>query len=194
MKTAFQYYLDHYNNGRPIIIASHSQGSSHAIKLLKDFFDNKPLSKQLVAAYMVGMDVQGSSYEVLKPCKDANETGCYISWRTYAVNYFPNDYKAPAEYPVCVNPLTWKTDSAYAPCELNKGGVLKNFDKVIPAVTDAQIKDAVVRINKPHIAGAAFIKINNYHIADYNLFYMNVRQNAVDRVNAFLKKNQSALQ
>src|SRR5205085_10789837 len=30
LRAAFQYYLDHWNKGRPIIIASHSQGSMHA--------------------------------------------------------------------------------------------------------------------------------------------------------------------
>ncbi|MEO6166685.1 MAG: DUF3089 domain-containing protein [Chitinophagales bacterium] len=38
VRAAFQYYLEHYNNGRPVIIASHSQGTRHAEHLLKDFF------------------------------------------------------------------------------------------------------------------------------------------------------------
>ncbi|HSU29417.1 MAG TPA: DUF3089 domain-containing protein, partial [Chitinophagaceae bacterium] len=42
LKTAFQYYLDHDNNGRPIVIAAHSQGAMHAVRLLKEFFDDKP--------------------------------------------------------------------------------------------------------------------------------------------------------
>jgi hypothetical protein len=194
VKTAFEYYLNHYNQGRPIIIASHSQGSTHGIKLLKEFFDNpedslgKAVSKRLVAAYLVGMDVKGGYYEMLKPCQSPEQIGCYISWRTYAVNYFPKSYKPPEELSVCVNPLTWKTDSVYAPRELNKGAVLRKFDEVVPKVSDAQVKDGVVRINKPYVRGRMFLKINNYHIADYNLFYMNVRENAVERVNAFLKR------
>src|SRR6266700_2123880 len=43
VRSSFQYYLDHYNNGRPIIIASHSQGTTHALRLLKEFFENSPL-------------------------------------------------------------------------------------------------------------------------------------------------------
>ena len=62
VQRAFQYFLDHYNNGRPIIIASHSQGTTHAIRLLKDFFDGKPLMKQLVSAYIVGMPVYDSLF------------------------------------------------------------------------------------------------------------------------------------
>ncbi|MEO1253816.1 MAG: DUF3089 domain-containing protein, partial [Bacteroidota bacterium] len=42
VKRAFEYYLKNWNNGRPIIIASHSQGTNHATKLLREFFENKP--------------------------------------------------------------------------------------------------------------------------------------------------------
>lgn len=188
VKAAFEYYLAHYNNGRPIIIASHSQGTTHAIKLLKDFFDSKPLSKQLVAAYMVGMDVKGSYYETLKPCEEPAATGCYISWRTYAADYFPKFYNIPDEYPVCTNPLTWRTDSVYADRTLNKGAVLRDFNKIIPQACDAQVKDAVLRINKPYIKGRFLLNIKNYHIVDYNLFYINIRENAVERVKAFEKR------
>ena len=33
VKNAFQFYLDNYNNGRPIILAGHSQGSTHIMLL-----------------------------------------------------------------------------------------------------------------------------------------------------------------
>lgn len=39
VETAFTYYLKHYNNGRPIIIAAHSQGTLHAGMLLKKYFE-----------------------------------------------------------------------------------------------------------------------------------------------------------
>ena len=45
VKKAFETYLEKYNNGRPIIIASHSQGSTHTKFLLRDFFDKKPLQE-----------------------------------------------------------------------------------------------------------------------------------------------------
>ena len=50
IKNAFMYYLKYENHGKPIIIASHSQGSLHAIRLLQEFFDGTPLQKQLVCA------------------------------------------------------------------------------------------------------------------------------------------------
>ena len=54
VKRAFKYYLENYNQGRPIIIASHSQGSFHSIKLIQEFFDGTPLQKQFVAGYLPG--------------------------------------------------------------------------------------------------------------------------------------------
>jgi len=45
IKSAFEYYLKTWNQNQPIIIASHSQGSKHAERLLKEFFENKPLNK-----------------------------------------------------------------------------------------------------------------------------------------------------
>ena len=63
IKSAFQYYLKHENNGRPIMIVSHSQGTLHAGQLLKDFFEDQPLQKQLVAAYLVGIAVKDDYFQ-----------------------------------------------------------------------------------------------------------------------------------
>ena len=51
---AFDYYLAHENHGRPFILASHSQGSLHALRLIQERLAGKPLQKQLVAAYLIG--------------------------------------------------------------------------------------------------------------------------------------------
>ena len=190
VKRSFQYYLDHWNNGRPIIIAAHSQGSTHAVHLLQDFFDGKQLMNQLVAAYLVGMAVYDTQFTALKICNDSTDTGCFVTWRTFAQNYFPEGYVIPEHDAVCTNPLTWKNDSAYAPCELCKGGILKNFDRVIPDFSDAQVKDGVLRINKPHFFFSLLFNYKNYHIVDYNLFYMNIRENAQLRVKKFLENNK----
>ena len=137
IKNSFQYYLDHYNNERPVIIASHSQGTTHAIRLLQDFFNSKPLIKQLVAAYLIGMPVYDSLFVTLKPCESSEETGCYVSLRTFASNVSKEDIIDPMPLAICTNPLTWKNDSVYAPNSMNKGGLLKNFNHIYPKLTDA---------------------------------------------------------
>ena len=193
VRLAFDYYLAHYNHGRPFIIASHSQGTTHAIRLLKDYLDNdKSLSGKLIAAYLIGMDVYDTLFTVLQPCHSAGDNGCYVTWRTYAKGYYPEGYKKPYRDAVCTNPLTWSNDSAYAGRELNNGGVLKRFDKVISHLCDAQVEDGVLRIEEPRFNGRIFYNFKNYHIVDYNLFYMNIRENARDRVRLFTdRKPQS---
>lgn len=86
---AFQYFLDNHNQGRPFIIASHSQGTIHAARLLQDFVLNKPLQANLVAAYIPGMAVPQDSLPGLPPCQSDSATGCFVSWCTYERGYIP---------------------------------------------------------------------------------------------------------
>ena len=115
IKTAFQYYLDHYNHGHPIIIASHSQGSTHAIRLLKEFFEDKPLKSKLVVAYIVGMAIPKNSFVSLSPCKDSLQTGCFVGWRTFKKGYEPEFVKNEKGDSYVTNPLTWTIGDEYAP-------------------------------------------------------------------------------
>ncbi len=54
VRPAFEHYLEHDNGGRSFILASHSQGSDHAMRLLQELIDPGPLREQMVAAYMIG--------------------------------------------------------------------------------------------------------------------------------------------
>ena len=190
VKAAFQYYLDHYNNGRPFIIASHSQGTTHAGPLMKEFIDGKPLAKQLVAAYTVGIEVPENYFKELKPCETPEETGCFCTWRTWERGYLPRSHKEGNNY-VVTNPLNWTIDTTYAEASLNKGAVLYNFKKgTKKELVDAQVHDGVLWVKKPKFFGSAFVKMKNYHIADFNLFYANVRENAILRVKTFLEKTK----
>jgi len=193
VKRAFEFYMEHWNNNRPLIIAAHSQGTTHAIRLLQEFFDGKPLMNQLVAAYLIGIPVYDTLYSQLKICNDSSETGCFVTWRTFAQNYFPPGYVIPKHDAVCTNPLTWRNDNEYAPYRLNKGGILKNFKHIIPHLSDAQVLDGVVRIDKPHFFLTPFFRYTNYHIVDYNLFYMNIRENAQLRAKKFLERDKQTI-
>jgi hypothetical protein len=188
VKTAFQYYLDHYNNGRPIIIASHSQGSTHAIRLMKEFFDDDSKKKKLVAAYIIGMAIPKNSFAHIPLCNDSSQTGCLIAWRTYRVGYEPDFVIKENGNSLVTNPLTWTTTDEYAPINLNKGGVLIKFNKVAPEVTDAQIHDDVLWTHKPHFPGSFFFRRKNYHIGDINLYYVNIRENVRARIKAYGSK------
>lgn len=187
VKAAFEYYLEHYNGGRPIIIASHSQGSTHAIRLLKEFFDGAPLANRLVVAYLVGMDIPPRIFNELKPCADSVQTGCFCGWRTYRRGYEP-EMKPEYRESHVTNPLNWTITDSYAPATLNKGAVLRDFNKVYPQVTDAQIHENILWVKRPQFPGSFLYRTSNYHIGDINLFYLNIRSNIQTRIRAFWKR------
>ncbi len=186
LKAAFQYYLEHENNGRPIVIASHSQGTVHAVRLLKEFFDGKPLQKQLVEAYLIGRAVKPDEFTNIKPSNSPDDVGGFVSWNTYSKGYYPKLFDSYIKGSVSTNPLTWKIDSTYAPNTLNKGGVGLKFT-MYPNLTDAQNHESMLWINRPHIAGSWLIKQKVWHIADMNFYWMNIRENVALRVEKFLK-------
>lgn len=188
VKAAFKYYLENYNEGRPVIIAGHSQGTTHASYLIKEFFDGKALFDQLVAAYLVGMPVTKDFFENITPCQTPEDIQCYCSWRTWQREAEPTRFNS-YENVVVTNPLIWTIDTTYADKSINKGTVLRNFNKGIkPGITDAQVHEKILWVTKPKFFGSFLWKTKNYHVADYNLFYVNVRENAQRRADAFLNR------
>jgi len=188
IKTAFQYYLAHWNNGRPIIIASHSQGTTHALRLLKEFFDGTNLQNKLVCAYIIGMPIPENYLTKIPSCKDSNATGCFVGWRTFKNGFTEPKYVAKESFKcIVINPLTWTTDEMNAPRKLNTGGILKNFNKIVPGVVNAKIHNNVLWTCKPKFFGNIFLKSKNYHIGDINLFYNNIRTNVNRRIAMFWK-------
>jgi hypothetical protein len=181
VKKAFEYYLKYYNNGRPIIIASHSQGTTHCRRLLKDYFDTPDMKSKLVCAYIVGYEVYKESYKILTPCEDANETNCYVTWSTFN-DGFQYKNKLHLFGNVCVNPVSWKIDSVKA---TSKGGVLLNVNRKKKFVTTAHIKDAHLLVKTNLIF---MRKKDILHLVDFNLFWFDVRKNAAQRVAAYFKK------
>ena len=189
VKAAFIYFLQNYNNKQPIIIASHSQGTKHGGRLLKEFFENNSLQNQLVCAYIIGMPVPEDYFTTLKPCFDSLSTGCFVSWRTFKSGSDEPDFISKEIFKsVVINPLTWTNENNLAPAILNKGGVLKNFNKIVHNVVNAQIHKNILWSSKPDVPFKILYTQENYHIGDINLFYMNIRENAVARITAFLKK------
>ncbi|MCY7358076.1 MAG: DUF3089 domain-containing protein [Rudanella sp.] len=191
VKAAFEWYLKNRNvdadgKPRPIVIASHSQGTLHAGRLLTEFFDGKPLQKQLVAAYLVGIATPPNYFKSIPPGETPTQTGCFVSWNTFATGFIPDYYEKALNRSLCTNPLTWSSDSTLAPRALNLGGVGQNFT-FVESLVDAQSHRGLLWIGKLHIPGAAFVRnVKIWHQADYNFFWMNVRENVAARVAAFV--------
>jgi hypothetical protein len=188
IKNAFEYYLKNENKGRPIIIASHSQGTTHATRLLKEYFDDKELSKQLVCAYLVGMNVKKDSYVKIPICTEENMTGCFVSWRTFRKDH-SDDWANRLDTSIAVvNPVLWKTTNEIADKSIQKGAVLYNLDKVYKNTQSTQAEGSAVWVSHPKFPGSFLYRKKNYHAGDINLFYVDIRENVSRRIDFFLMK------
>jgi len=211
---AFRYYIAHENHGRPFIIASHSQGSYLAVRLLQDEILATPLKKQLVAAYVVGSYVPSNFGELgLPPCESARQTGCVAGWNTSQTGrngaliqvrnagywWKGADRKSGALPAVCTNPLTWTSKDA-APASANAGSLpfpaapypahAGTLEALWPHLTGAVCKDKLLTVDVPHTAPRDYhdslaLLFGSYHRNDYGMFYAAIRQNGIDRVAAF---------
>lgn len=192
VKRAFEYYMEHYNNGRPFIIASHSQGTLHASFLLRDVIEGTPLQEQLVAAYIIGFPIQDTTFSILKPCSNPNETGCFVSYGTYAEDYYPEYYNTFLKGAIMVNPVSWSTDTTAVSYTMQKGYVGKRFAKPRAQTFGARIKDNMLWVTKPHMFMGKLLKMKDFHIADYNLFWMDIRENVALRCKTYLESTTAS--
>ena len=188
VRKAFVYYLEHFNNGRPIIIASHSQGALISIRLLKEFFEGKPLQSKLVVAYVVGWPLNSTTFNKIPACRQPDQTGCICSWRTFKEGYLPLWVKKEikrGDKMVVTNPLSWTTDSSAVPFSQNKGAILMDFNRIYPNAASARVDQGVVFTKKPKFPGSFLYHSRNYHIGDINLYYLSIRDNLRVRINSF---------
>ena len=191
VKAAFQYYLEHYNQGRPLVMASHSQGSYHAMRLIQEFFDGKELQKQLVMAYLVGRAIARDAFREIKPSESPDQLGAWASWNTFARDFYPTSYDQYYPKALSVNPLLWNSSTEFAAKEMNHGGVGLKYT-MYPQLADAQNHDNMLWINKPYVKGRSLLRTKVWHRADMNLFYNNIRENVALRVARFLSERMTS--
>jgi Protein of unknown function (DUF3089) len=185
VRAAFIYYLKNFNNGQPIVIASHSQGALLSIRLLEEFFNGKPLQSKLVVAYIVGWPLEKKTLSSIPVCTTPDQTGCVCSWRTFKEGYVAPWVKKENQRGanmIVTNPLSWTTDTVFVPRSQNKGAILMNFNRVFPSPADAQIGQGVLFTRKPKFKGSFLYRTSNYHVGDINLYYLNIRENLQLRI------------
>ena len=189
LRKAFETYLAQWNEGRPIILAGHSQGSYHGRTLLQEFFDGKPLANQLVAAYLPGMDMYSSDFQELEGCQSDSDVGCICSWMTYANGFVPDWVNKHAEpTPImAIHPVIWST----APGMTNNrkahlGAVKASFRNSKRGLITGALNDlGLLWIDKPHVLGGRWLHQDNWHVGDVNLFWHNVAANVKKRNEAW---------
>jgi len=195
IKTAFFYYLKNWNNGRPFIIAGHSQGSFLAERLLKEFFDHTNGSvenkdrKKLVVAYILGWPVPKEYFSSLRMCADSLQTGCICSWRTLRKGFIPHYLKNENGNSYVTNPLNWTTNTAVVSRKFNNGSVLTRFNSIYLHTADAQISNGLLYTRKPKFPWSFLYFSRNYHIGDINLYYINLRENIAQRIRAYYSQD-----
>jgi len=192
---AFHYYLEHHNNGRPFILAGHSQGSMVLIDLIRKRFNDPALRKQLVAAYLIGYSVTAEDikkYPWFTPATGPADTGVIISYNTQA----PGTTGSPVllDGATCINPLNWKADATPADKALNLGAVFyDNHGKLIkdvPGYCGATVnpKTGALETTPPEKVDVGSFPEGVYHRFDYPFFYRNLQDNVKTRCNAYLKR------
>ncbi|MCX5903565.1 MAG: DUF3089 domain-containing protein [Proteobacteria bacterium] len=226
VRQAFRYYIRRLNNGRPFIIAGHSQGANHASRLLLEEVIGTPLEKRFVAAWTPGMPIARSFFDSgatdLKPCTAPQQTGCIAIWETFGegvtdygrcqwlwgqVYWEPKSQRwvrTPAsEVLYDINPLTWIEGPEMAGAELNLGAVPfgvfgeheTNFHGIYPGLVGARddrgyLLVSPAKLPKDRFDDGEMMGPLNYHVFDFNLFWMNIRANARARVHAFLLEHE----
>ena len=189
VKAASEYYLENFNNGKPIIIAGHSQGSLHAKKLIQEFFDGKPLQKKLIAAYLVGVKIENSMFENIQALESPESIGGYVSWNSYKKNNLPKRYEQWYKGGVTTNPISW--DGERNTNENIHLGVLYSDKKVYPQSLSIKIIDGMVWCSVPKVPKRFLMSfIKNYHFADINLFWGDIQENAILRTEAWFNQNK----
>lgn len=190
------------NPGKPLILAGHSQGSLHLLRLLRDRRD--ALKGRLVAAYVGGwpVDAKADLPELgLAACSSANQTPCLLSWQSFGDPANPelverawvgkagfNGTKRAKANMICTNPLTGSP--APAPASANLGTLVPNGDLTSATLElgliGAHCKDGFLIVDgKPPELGNYVMPGNNYHAYDYALWWGSIRADAERRLKAF---------
>jgi hypothetical protein len=210
VKKSFEYFISNYSNGRPFIIASHSQGTHHSIRLLAEEIDGTDLYSRMVGAYIIGGTISKDRMNEMSEisiCDSATQLGCLVHWDTYNVNYLNREMPIYKNN-ICVNPITWKNEGAISNLADAKGAVYVSGEFALDFTGDdgpkgesfgpleaplkqyvqAQCKNGLLFVTDQ--TGTRFQAFGgskgNYHGLDYALFYMDIRENAILKVKTYL--------
>ncbi|MFL6861910.1 MAG: DUF3089 domain-containing protein [Allosphingosinicella sp.] len=200
---AFDAFLARAPADRPIILAAHSQGSLHLVRLLAERVARTPLAKRIVAVYAVGWPISTTADLPrlgLPPCEAAGQSGCILSWQSFGEPADPRMITdvydasrgltgaARAGSPMlCVNPVSGIRGGA-APARANRGTLVPNGDfsdgrLVAPGVAArCDVRGFLLIGDAPPALGPYVLPGHNYHVYDYALFWANIRDDAAARV------------
>mgnify|MGYP001292741594 FL=1 len=192
IRRAFIEYFNEKNNGKKFIIASHSQGSYHAVRLLNELiFKRKDMREKLLLSYLPGMPIE-DVFDEIDECKNPDEVDCFLSWNTFGKGYIPFFYNDKV---TASNPISFINDSRISDLQSHKGILLPNFFQLMKyklfrsRINTIKLKREgslqvqsengtlqVKNIDMPFPINKLY-DWKDYHIGDYNLFWLNIREN-----------------
>jgi len=196
---AFNYYIKHFNNNRPFILAGHSQGSNILIHLLSRYMKQHPdVYQRMIAAYVIGTPVTQNYLDAnthLKFATGPDDVGVIISYNTQAPDVNPGENPVVGnQVGLVINPINWRRDSTPAAADEGLGGYIMNSSNIavrVPQFADACIdaakgvlicstadEDGLYKLNATFHRGV-------YHGYDYAFYYFNLRENAVNRAGQY---------
>lgn len=204
---AFDYFIRHYDHGRPFILAGHSLGSNVLANLLAKYMKARPaVYKRMIAAYVIGYSITPhylAQNPFLKFATGANDTGVIISWNTEAPTVEGTN---PVLLPggLAINPITWTRKQTEATAKRNLGSIELNpatggtpvlnkngSIKRVMNLADARVDKAkgVVICSTVNPADYQFgFPEGVFHTFDYPFYFFDIRANAANRVEHFFAK------
>lgn len=198
---AFRYYIEHYNNGRPFILAGHSQGSNVLLFLLADYMKQHPdVYERMVAAYVIGYPVTAeylAKNPHLKFAEKADDTRVIISYNTQSPNVEPDSNIVTKGFTgLVINPITWTRDETLATVEQSLGSYMPDssghFVQIPYADAQVDIEQGVLICHSADeealSAYTGIFGLGVYHSFDYPFYYFNIRENAQKRADQYLNE------
>lgn len=207
VEAAFDAFLRAIPGDQPIILAGHSQGARHLLALMTRRVAGQPLARRIAAVYVIGWPISIAADLPalgLPACQKAGQSGCILSWLSFAEPADPSEMLAYFEREpgltgaprtgspvVCTNPLTGAAGGS-APASANLGRLLPSLDFRSATLDRAGVSGArcdakgLLMIGAPPEGYKAFVLPgNNYHVFDYALFWANIRADVAARLANF---------
>lgn len=197
---ALDYYFANYNQGRPFIIAGHSQGSAMTKLVLMNYFKEHPdYYERMVAAYVIGYAVTREDLQAnphLKFATGESDAGVVVSWNTEGPANANAQNMVWMPGAISINPLNWKLDDTYAPASENLGSYVLNLETLKHEFKDVSA-DAQVNVERGVVVTKPNCPFNpltwlfgpaSFHDNDYGLFYNNIKENVAKRIATYKAK------
>ncbi len=173
--SSFQYFINNIKTEK-YIIAAHSQGTNHAVRLINNYIANDTtLLNRLVLSYLIGMDIKHNEMTI-PLCDEPSDLYCYVTWRSFDDEYYPTDWDF-GNHIASVNPITFTLDTIWSDRSEHLGILFPNKRLYLKKTLSVANKSGLLWVRLPNNIFIRRYRSNSYHRADYNLYWLNIREN-----------------